>query len=575
MTQANPQTVREGGEAAKNADRLDDTVPRLREILDEALRRQDHGMLVSIAYTAADRGDVDTAIQAARRAAESKGDDEGYEVLANILLRFDRLSEAEGVIQKIDARYPERARLVNLFTLKQANAAHAKGNYGEAERLLLEQRNALDAGGLELLGWTQYRLGKLDAAAQQFAAAYAKKPAPSTAQGLVFSLHRLRRHDTLLEVARAQPGPLDDLLALEVRKAIQAGHKHFSVTSDGQLLLAAAAAAHSTPGITIKPEATTRRKDGVPGEGKLTHTRSGATVIWRGEHDRLRLNVERAHIDDGREEVSGYGFYALWEHTGEQGWGHRLGIGRAATGGVSEGAAASPAWIGEGGVSFYTEEGGFDLGLFRRPVDESRLSLSGKQDTSNPTRRWGRVVETGLRLSGSRTRGQWKMLGALTAAKLTGINVADNTKYELYGRTTHPVSAVPGLHIGPELILSHYQRNLSAYEFGHGGYFSPERFLQLGAYAEYAAQFGKLSLNAEAALGYNWNRQAAAPENPLTGANPGKYPASTGKGVVYRAHVDAAWRLTPRWRIGLTLGTQEGANYSDTRAGIYATGHFD
>ncbi|MEO1751689.1 cellulose synthase subunit BcsC-related outer membrane protein [Thiofaba sp. EF100] len=571
---------------ASNAGRKEDALRMMKEIWDDAVRLEDFGTLGAMAYTAMALNDEATAVMAARKAAELVDDDEFYEILANVLIHFNRLGEMQDVLKKMGPKSPERKRVMANFAVNKAKVAFDQGNYSEAEQALLEQHAALDEGGLELLGWTQYRLGKLEDAAQQFSAAYAKKPANSNAQGLAFSLHRLKRYEELLEKANAKPGPLAELLSPEVKEAIKAGGKRFSVGPDGKLAVASATSNEPPPGVTVKLESMIREKAGTPGEGRLTQTTSALTASWQGESDNISLKLEGQRVDDHVDEVSGKGFYALWRHTGENGLIYRLGIGRSATGELRSelpylaprtiytGAAADPAWIGEAGISYYTSDWGLSALLFRRPSDESLLAFSGKR-TDAYSAGWGRVLQTGLTLSGNRRLGDWSAIASLTAASLAGENVADNKKYELYSRALRPITSIPGLSLGPELILSHYQRNLSAFEFGHGGYFSPDRYVQLGAVAKYETHLDKLELNLQAGIGHNWNWQAAAPGNPLTGEEPGKYPASSGKGIVYSALADGAWPLTPQWRIGITLGAQESASYSDWRLGLYAKGFYD
>lgn len=571
---------------ASNAGRQEDALRMMKEIWDDAVRLEDFGMMGAMAYTAMALNDEATAVMAARKAAELVDDDEFYEILANVLIRFNRLEEMPDVLKKMDPKSPERKRVLANFAVNKAKVAFDQGNYSEAEQALLEQHAALDEGGLELLGWTQYRLGKLEDAAQQFSAAYAKNPASSNAQGLAFSLHRLKRYEELLEKASARPGPLAELLSPEVKEAIKAGGKRFSVGPDGKLAVASATSNEPTPGVTVKLEAMIREKAGTPGEGRLTQTTSALTASWQGERDNVSFKLEGQRVDDRVDEVSGKGFYALWQHTGESGLVYRLGLGRSATGelesehpylaprAIYTGAAADPAWIGEAGISYYTPDWGLSVLLFRRPSDESLLAFSGKR-TDAYSAGWGRVLQTGLTLSGNRRLGDWSAIASITAASLTGENVADNKKYELYSRALRPITSIPGLSLGPELILSHYQRNLSAFEFGHGGYFSPDRYVQLGAVAQYETRLDKLELNLQTGIGHNWSWQDTAPGNPLTGAEPGKYPASSGKGVVYSALVDGAWPLTPQWRIGITLGAQKSASYSDWRMGLYAKGFYD
>ncbi|MEW5974102.1 MAG: cellulose synthase subunit BcsC-related outer membrane protein [Pseudomonadota bacterium] len=556
--------------AASEQGRHEDALRMMKEMWGEIVRLEDFGTMAAMAYTAMRLNDEKTAIMAARKAAELVDDDQFYEVLANVLNHFKRFEEMQAVLKKMDPKSPVRKRGLANYAINKATVAFDQGNYSEAEQALLEQHAALDEGGLELLGWTQYRLGKLEDAAQQFSAAYAKKPASSSAQGLAFSLHRLKRYEELLEKASVRPGPLAELLSPEVKEAIKAGGKRFSIGPDGRLAVAASPSSEDEkPGITARVDPKFRDKRGVPGEGVFHQRGMLTSLAWQGEKDRAVLDVEHQKADDEEQEFTGQRYYLSWTHRFEEdGYVFRMGAGRSYSGGVVE-----PTWLGHIGLARYTPDWGLEARLFRRSNEETMLSLVG---TLDPLRRpWGRVVETGLALSGSRRLGDWNAIASFTAASLTGENVADNKKYELYSRALRPITSIPGLSLGPELILSHYQRNLSAFEFGHGGYFSPDRYVQIGAVAQYETRLDKLELNLQAGIGHNWNWQDAAPGNPLTSEEPGKYPASSGKGVVYSALVDGALPLSPQWRIGFTLGTQKSASYSDQRMGLYAKGFYD
>jgi tetratricopeptide (TPR) repeat protein len=548
-----------------------EALPLMKQAWDAMVRLEDFGSMVALAYTAAELDDETTAIMAARKAAELTDDEEFYAHLATILLRFGNkhLDEAERVISKLDPKSAEYRRLALQLALAKGQQYFDQGRYAEAEQALLSQRDRLDAGGLELLAWIQYRLGKLEDAAQQFAAAYAKEPNKSRAQGLVFSLHRLKRHAELLAIAEQHPGgPLDALLPPPVQEAIRNGKSSFTVSADATLGVASPQTG-TREGVMVHVEPIMREKKGTPGEGRFSQHGVSLIADWQGAQDQLRLRLDQQRADDHIDAHDGTSIYALWQRRADDGMVYTLGLGRSPSGGV-----VSPAWLGEIGLGRYSSDGGASLRLFRRGNEESLLAFSGKRDP-NSGRAWGRVVETGFSLGGNYRLGPWDLSGSLTASSLTGENVADNRKYEFYGRALRPVEPVPGLSLGPEILLSHYQRNLSHFTFGHGGYFSPDRFVQLSILGLYETRHGSLELNLLAGLGYNWNRQASAPYNPLTGEHPDYYPASRGQGLAYKLQGEAHLPITSRWGIGATLGAQKSPYYTDWRAGLYAEGFYD
>jgi len=553
---------------AADEGRKDEALRLMKGSWEMIVRMEDFGTMIKLAYIAMELKDEATAVMAARKAVELADEEEFYATLLDVLFFFNRMDDVDAVLKQMPAKSPVRQKAAVRLAVYKAQQAFDRGNYAEAESLLLENHAQLDAGSLELLGWIQYRLGKLDEAAQQFWAAYVRAPKLSAAQGLVFSLHRLKRYEELIQKAQSKGGPLADLLPAEVQAAVQEGRTRFTIGPDATLALATHAGGGGAQGLSIKPEFNVRQKAGTAGEGRLTQTTSAITLRWQGEQDDLSLRLERQRLDDHVDERTGQGFYALWQHQGEDGLGYRLGLGQAATGSVSDGAATSPAWLGEAGISYNTEGWGLGISLFRRPITESLLALSGKRSTDGLLR-WGRVVQTGVALDGHRQLGDWDALFSFTAASLRGENVADNRKYELYTRALRPITAVPGLAVGPELYMSHFQRNLSAFSFGHGGYFSPHLYTQLGGLALYETRVQQLELKVLAGAGYSWKRQEAAPYNPLTGEGPGYYAASNDQSLVYKAQLDGTWPIFHNWRLGFSLGAQKSTGYSDRHIGFF------
>jgi tetratricopeptide (TPR) repeat protein len=540
----------------------------LKEAWPEITAMSDAGMLSLLGYASIQMGDEATALAAFKQAAETTEDDQFYQAWVDSLLYFKRLDEAEQVLRKMSPSAERDERLANLAILR-ANTLFEQGNYAEAERLLLEQRAKLNAGGLELLGWIQYRAGKIEAAAEQFEAAYRKSPSKGAAQGLVFSLHRLKRYDRLPPVLESVRGPLDELIAPATREALAQGQTRFLVDGEARLTPSSAASTSANAGTTVRIEPTYRNKQGTAGEGRLHQAGVSASVQVQGENDAFKLQLEGQRADNGQDDASGQRFYALWRHSFQNGFESRLGIGRSLSGGV-----IGAATVGEAGLGYYTADWGLGGRVFRRANEESLLALSGQRDPLSGLA-WGRVLETGLSVDGYRRLGEWNALFSLTRSRLTGEGVADNDKTELYARALHPIAAIPGLALGPELYASHFAKNLSAFEPGHGGYFSPERFLKLGALVSYDTRLDPLELKLLAGLGWGWSRQAAAAGNPLLDLEPGKYAATQSDGLAYHARLDGYWPLGARWGLGFTLGGQKSPDYTDWRAGLYAQHHLE
>lgn len=135
-----------------------------------------------------------------------------------------------------------------------------------------------------------------------------------------------------------------------------------------------------------------------------------------------------------------------------------------------------------GGIkwSHYTETSGFSFDVSRRPVTSSLLSYAGARDPVTGEV-WGGVRSNGASLHASRDNGRLNGFVDMSYYWLTGKNVLSNTEYAL--RTGFDWSFIreedTRLTAGLALSDWHYQENLRYYTFGHGGYYSPQRYYSL------------------------------------------------------------------------------------------------
>jgi hypothetical protein len=125
------------------------------------------------------------------------------------------------------------------------------------------------------------------------------------------------------------------------------------------------------------------------------------------------------------------------------------------------------------------------LGVSRRAVTNSELSFAGLRDPITGTP-WGAVVQTGPYAGLALYRDRYSISGSVQADELTGTHVASNqfvgahaaAEWKFISRPTSSLAA------GVTLDYWHYQRNLSNYTFGDGGYYSPQSYLSLAVPVE-------------------------------------------------------------------------------------------
>lgn len=135
-----------------------------------------------------------------------------------------------------------------------------------------------------------------------------------------------------------------------------------------------------------------------------------------------------------------------------------------------------------GGVkwSHYTQDSGFSLDVSRRPMTASLLSYAGARDPVTGDI-WGGVVSSGAGMHLSHDIGRLSGFVEPGFYMLTGRNVLSNTEAAL--RTGFNYSFIDQddmrLTAGAALTYWHYRENLRFYSFGHGGYYSPQKYYSL------------------------------------------------------------------------------------------------
>ncbi|CAD5109615.1 cellulose synthase complex outer membrane protein BcsC [Zestomonas carbonaria] len=227
---------------------------------------------------------------------------------------------------------------------------------------------------------------------------------------------------------------------------------------------------------------------------------------------------------------------------------------------------------------------GWRLDLSRRPLNNSLLSFAGSEDPRTGTT-WGGVLANGVRLGlGYDQGGPFGIWSSLQAHRLTGRHVEDNDRYRLMAGVYFRLidSAERRLRLGANAMYWHYDKDLSGYTFGHGGYYSPQRYRSLSVPINYAQRRGDWSFYAEAATGYAWARSDDSPYFPTRpdwqaeAGNP-MFRGGESDGFSYRFSFSAERRLTPNWFVGARLGMEQsvGSDYEPRGALLYLRYSFD
>jgi Tfp pilus assembly protein PilF len=253
-----------------------------------------------------------------------------------------------------------------------------------------------------------------------------------------------------------------------------------------------------------------------------------------------------------------------------------------------------------GNVSFkgaFGDSWSYKADLSRRPVTDSLLSFAGAKD-ERTGERWGGVVATGARGDIGYDDGTYGFYGYGALHGLTGKNVASNSRFEIGGGSYIHLLSEPGnkLTLGLNLGIMGYEKNLSYYTFGHGGYFSPQSFVSLALPVDWSGRNNRLSWRVNASLGVQAFNQKDTPYFPtdssrngdagraaagaaalgLTNAiYTGRYAKTSKTGLAYNLAAVLEYQLAPKMFLGGSIGLNNAQDYRQFTGSLYLRYVFD
>jgi hypothetical protein len=122
-------------------------------------------------------------------------------------------------------------------------------------------------------------------------------------------------------------------------------------------------------------------------------------------------------------------------------------------------------------------------------------------------------MRTGLHGQLEYTTGPMTVYAGGGFSLLTGQSVASNNRTEANAGLSYSILKSPGssLTVSADLTYLAYQKNLSNFTFGQGGYFSPQSYAGINLPIDYRAKIGDLSYHLGATLGYAPGTAGARP----------------------------------------------------------------
>ena len=233
------------------------------------------------------------------------------------------------------------------------------------------------------------------------------------------------------------------------------------------------------------------------------------------------------------------------------------------------------------GASFDWELGDFSMSteVYFRPETSSLLAFGGQRDPATG-RTWGGVRKLGAALNFSHDQGEENgFWGRFVVESLTGRQVADNYDVQAMLGWYRRLVDQPNHQrmIGLSALYWHYDKDLSDYYWGQGGYWSPQHAVSLGGFYEQARRHTHWSWLLRANLGISWSKTQDHARYPvqsdmLSHTVPDAYAVDSGEssfGPWVSLYAAAERRLTKRLTVGMAASYQNSDEYAPFYAGLW------
>lgn len=226
-----------------------------------------------------------------------------------------------------------------------------------------------------------------------------------------------------------------------------------------------------------------------------------------------------------------------------------------------------------GGFRFRPAGGPITLTFDRDSVKDTILSYAGQRDPVS-RRVWGGVISNSGNASGnfgSEKSGAYFNLGF---HHITGDSVQTNRRIDGTLGTYWRLAVTPAgsLNAGVNLFAMHYSKNLRYFTVGHGGYFSPQRFVLFNVPVTWTGKARRLEYTVGTSIGsqsFTENASPFFPMDPLVqGATGPYYPALSSSGVNYNLDFRSAYQVAENWFLVGFLNVNNARFYSQQSAGV-------
>jgi tetratricopeptide (TPR) repeat protein len=356
-----------------------------------------------------------------------------------------------------------------------------------------------------------------------------------------------------------------------------------------------------------------RHRIGFSGLGQLSELKIPVSVHTpTGYAGRIHFDATPVYLTTGELGMDKADQWGVYKLTG-QGNPTTTAVGGALKGGWSY--KDNEFWVGttplgfpvqtmQGGLKVGLNTGGFDMKLQanRMPVTDSLLSYAGAIEPDSEEA-FGGVTSNGGRLDAAFTSSPVLFYAYGGYSYLLGRNVLTNEKYEtgLGFQWFFADSDAFTWRTGFGANIMGYRYNLRYFTFGHGGYFSPQYFMNVGMPIVIYGDTGIVRYNLNSSLGFNWFRENGADAHPgqaglqndrvalatpsttstgttstatatlasLKAGYDGRESMAFAMSTVGRVHIKAHNNFEP----GLTFAVHTGAEYTEFSGGLQLLFH--
>lgn len=236
-----------------------------------------------------------------------------------------------------------------------------------------------------------------------------------------------------------------------------------------------------------------------------------------------------------------------------------------------------------------TDKVSYSLAIARRAVTDSLLSYAGARDAGSGFE-WGGVTSNGGLGSLAWDDGTSGLYVNAAFQYFDGTNVPGNTAVKggggVYTRLLKDADQT--LTVGVNTTLMRYDKNLSYFTYGQGGYFSPQQYVILNLPVEWTGRNGAFTYDVKGSIGVQHYRQDSSNYFPLndgsnrqssaaanagfvgTGVDSGAvYPGQSKTGVSYSLSAVGEYQLAPQLAFGATASLGNAYEYREWLAAVY------